>query len=200
MNLAIISVTGNAQGRETATGMERLWDDHLRQFATPQLTVYQPATWKLNTRRRMEQLQRLHIEHVFFVGYSHGQAAIMQMCRMAPRYGIRSIQMALCDPVGRNPLLPRWGWAQMLSARSITPWMRIKIPETVSRVVWCRQFQNRPRAHNLKWNPETTHVEEALEIPVNHSVIQWHRDWFGLALDAVNKWVNPPKAIPIKMT
>ena len=197
MNRAIIPVTGNSQGRETATGMERLWDDDLRQFATPQLTVYQPATWKMNTKRRMEQLQRLHVEHVFFLGYSHGQAAIMEMCRMAPRYGIRTIRMALCDPVGRNPLLPRWWWAQALSARSITPWMSIRIPETVHHVVWCRQFENLPRAHDLKWNPETTRVEEPLVIPVNHSQIQWSGAWRKLATEAVSEWSNPPKAIPV---
>jgi pimeloyl-ACP methyl ester carboxylesterase len=194
---AICSYTGNNQGRETATGLMHLWANYLRPLASPDVTVYQPATWKSNAHRRLEILRMMRVTRIFLIGYSHGQAVCMEMARLAPQYGIKTVRMALCDPVGRNPLLPRWGWAQLLSARSMTPWMSIRIPETVSRVVWVRQHVNLPKAHDLAWNPETTYVADPLVLNCNHSAIQWHEDWFNLVMSDIYNWINPPKAIPV---
>jgi hypothetical protein len=67
---------GFTQARETQTGFEKMWDVVLRKYASPdRCTVYQPETWKINVTRRLEQLQRLEIKHLFIPAYSHGQAA-----------------------------------------------------------------------------------------------------------------------------
>jgi pimeloyl-ACP methyl ester carboxylesterase len=197
---AIIPIMGFTQARETETGFERMWDRVLRKYSDPdKCTVYQPETWKMNVKRRLEQLRRLGIKHIFLVAYSHGQAAAMEIAEKSWEYGIETVDMALLDPVGRNPMLPRWTWAQGLSARSMSPWMSIKIPDTVSRVVWARQYNNLPRAHDLKWDSSYTYVQPALVLNCTHSSIQWHPDWFNLVDNEVNRWLNPPRAIPVSL-
>ena len=189
--------TGNAQGRESATGKMMIYTHHIAKLAGPGLVVYPPDTWKANARRRLEILREMDCQHLFLGGYSHGQVVCMKIAKLAPQYGIKTVRIVLCDPIGRNPMLPRWGWAQLLSARSLTPWMKIRVPETVCRVAWVRQEINRPRAHDLKWNPETTHVADPVTIHANHSAIQWHQEWIDLVMREIDNWINPPKAIPI---
>ena len=189
---------GFTQGRERENGFERLWDTVLRKYASPsECVVYAPETWKIDARRRMQQLQRLEMRHLFIIAYSHGQAAAMAMARMAPRYDIWTVRMCLLDPVGRNPVLPRWAWAQTLSARSITPWMRIKIPPTVSRVAWARQYRNLPRAHDLEWDKRHTYVADPLVLDATHSEAQWHPEWFAMVDREVDNWRNPPQPVII---
>jgi hypothetical protein len=115
-NSAIIPIKGNAQTHFADDGMEHLHWHHLRLLARPDLTVYHPRTWKTNVRNLMLQLQRHDVQHVLFIGYSHGQAAIMKAARMAPDYGIKSIRVVLCDPVWRSRALPRWGWRRLLAS------------------------------------------------------------------------------------
>jgi len=195
---AICPIMGFTQARETQTGFEKMWDVVLRKYASPdRCTVYQPETWKINVTRRLEQLQRLEIKHLFIPAYSHGQAAAMELARRAPDYDILSVRMALLDPVGRNPLLPRTTFFQGLSARSMSPWMKIDIPTTVYRVAWARQYVNLPRAHDLKWDKQRTRVAAPLIINATHSEIQWHPKWFDLVDREVDNWLNPPKAVPL---
>jgi hypothetical protein len=187
---AINPVSGFSQGLETYTGLERFWDENLLSRNATDCIVYPPATWKMTTSRRLEQMQRLGVKSVFFLGYSHGTHPILEMAAKAQRYGIETVHIHLWDPIGRNPLLPRWDWAQLFTARSLTPWMRIHIPETVQRVTWCRQRQDLPRAHDLKWNPRTTQVIDAHELPVGHTNVQWHPDAHRLALEALEHWLS----------
>jgi hypothetical protein len=192
-NNAILPYTGFTQRTESETGMERLWDQHLRKFASPDCIVYAPATWKSNTTRRLQQLERLGIRHVFLIGYSHGQACCIDIARRARQYGILTVQIDLLDAVARNRLLPRWTWAQALSARSLTPWASIRIPESVHRVTRTQQQTNRPRGHKLRWNPETTYVEAPLILPHTHSEIQWSTKWMDKVEAEIVCWLHPPK-------
>ncbi len=200
MNSAIIPIKGNAQTHFADDGMEHLHWHHLRLLARPDLTVYHPRTWKTNVRNLMLQLQRHDVQHVLFIGYSHGQSAIMQAARMAmaPDCGIKSIRVVLCDPVWRSRALPRWGWAQALSVRSLMSHPRIRIPDNVHRVDWVRQQVDYPRAHELvAENPRRTYIAEPTIIPRSHSKIQWSDLWFELAISVAHEFANPPKAIPV---
>jgi pimeloyl-ACP methyl ester carboxylesterase len=195
---AVIPITGFLQGDKEETGFEHACETSWRKLASDTCTVYQPQVWTAKSKPILDQLARWGVKHVFILAYSHGQALAMELAREAPKHGIKTVTMCLCDPVGRNPLLPRWQWAQALSARSLTPFMTIRVPDTVRRVTWCRQYVNLPRAHDLAWNPMTTRREPALVIDCDHSAIQWHHDWMQLAGKELWAWVNPPKAIPVK--
>jgi pimeloyl-ACP methyl ester carboxylesterase len=198
MNSAIIPIKGNAQAHFADDGIEHLHWHHLRLYAREDLTVYHPRTWKTNVRNLLLQLQRHDVQHVLFIGYSHGQAAIMQAARLAPAYGIKTIRVVLCDPVWRSTWLPRIGWMQALSVRSLMSHPEIKIPATIHGVDWCRQYVDFPRAHDLvAENPRRTRIGEAVIIPRSHSKIQWSDLWFELATTAAHEFAHPPKAIPI---
>jgi hypothetical protein len=190
MNLAINIITGFTQGHEEMTGPEQWWATDARQFAGPRCTVYQPATWKMTVTRRLEQLQRLKVRHLFLVAYSHGQQAALQIAERARQFGIHTVDLALWDPVGRSAHLPRWTLAQLFTARSLTDWHNIPIPETVSSVVWARQHTDRPRGHELHWNPAKTDVRPAVIVPVGHTELQWHPAVHRMTTDAVTKWHN----------
>jgi len=197
-NSAIIPIKGNAQVMSADDGMEHLHWEYLRPLARPDLTVYHPRTWKTKVKPLLLQLQRHDVQHVLFIGYSHGQAAIMEAARLAPAYGIKTIRVALCDPVWRSTLLPRIGWMQALSVRSLMTHPRIRIPDTIHRVDWCRQYVDFPRAHELvEEDPRKTRIGLPLILPHTHSRIQWAAPWFELVMDAANNFAKPPKAIPV---
>lgn len=198
MNRAIIPIKGNAQKHFADDGMEYLHWQHLRPLARPDLTVYHPRTWKTKIKSLLLQLQRHDVQHVLFIGFSHGQAAIMEAARLAPEYDIKTIRVVLCDPVWRSTWLPRVSWMQALSVRSLMSHPRIRIPDTIHRVDWCRQYVDFPRAHELVADdPSKTIIGEPLVLPYSHSRIQWAEPWIELAMDAANNFANPPKAIPV---
>lgn len=183
-----IPITGFRQRQRAQSGFDRAWETSWRKRASATCTVYQPIVWTTPAKPILEQLERWEAKHLFLWAFSHGQALAMELARLAPKYGIKSIRMALCDPVGRNPILPRWDWIQALSARSMTPWMRIRIPAAVERVAWARQRENRPMAHDLVWS-DGTDVLPAIEIPVTHSEIQWAGSWMRLADSELDFWL-----------
>jgi hypothetical protein len=191
---AIASFQGNAQGQDRDTGMDRLHWSVLRKLAGPELTVYHPRTWRASTKPLLEQWARHKIRHVALIGYSHGQAPVMEIARNAWEYGVDTINIWLCDPVWRNPCLPRWRVAQALSVRSLFSGMKIRVPDTVSRVEWCRQKVDLPKGHDLVADDKTaTHIATPLWVDAKHTQIQWHQDWFSLVESGIDWWLNPRK-------
>lgn len=194
----VIPIQGNAQALHSETGLERLFYAHIRQHASPTVTTYHPRTWKTNVTRLLEQLQRARTRHLFLIGYSHGQSACMEIARRAPSYDIATINMALCDPVWRSPFLPRHTWAQFLAIRSVITCPKIIVPDTVSRVVWCRQKEDWPRGHNLVAQDKTqTYIAPATIIPERHTRIQWAGAWFRMVDEEITRWLAPLKATPV---
>jgi hypothetical protein len=196
---AIYPVLGFRQGHDEEVGMEELHFKHLRKLANPELTVYHPREWTEDAGNILAQFQRNGIDELLLIAYSHGQALACEISRLAPRYNIKTIRMVLCDPVFRSRILPRSNWFQIFSVRSIFTTPKIKIPATVHRVDWVRQFLDKPQAHELiAEDPKKTLIAPPIVLAHRHTRIQWADRWFDLVIDVALEFANaPPKAIPV---
>jgi hypothetical protein len=176
---AILMFSGFQESEASQSGFERGFFNVVRKFASDEVTVYHPRTWKTNVTNLLRQLYENGIAEVAIISYSHGQSPAMEFGRLSPRYGMTSIWLA-CDPIYRPTWLPRSTWAQIFAFRAVIGNPVIKVPASVKEVWSVRQTVQKPCGHELvAADPAATKIHPAIVVNYGHTRIDespafWH--------------------------
>jgi hypothetical protein len=195
---AIISFTGFRQDESARSGFE---DGYFREIASLQNSstiTFAPRTWTTNIKHLADQLKRQGVERIALVSYSHGQAAATAFSRYAYEIGLDVDLWLACDPVYRPTWLPRATWTQPLAFRALLKKGKIKVPQWIMRTVYIRQERDKPCGHTLV--PTSGHqVVELAGVyhTYGHCEIDEAPEWWAIVKEELDRWANPPKAIPI---
>lgn len=186
---AIIPFMGFTENRGYPSGMEDLWFNVLRRYASEWLTVYHPQKWNVKPDEILSQMRRLRITDVMCVGYSWGAGVgVQQFADKARMYGISIPFACLCDPVYRSRLLPVW---LPINPLSLTRHPKIEIPTSINEVYWVKQSQNLPAGHDLvAKNPTITTIHPPETLPVGHGMIDEHPRWKELVGSIVEEFLT----------
>jgi hypothetical protein len=177
---AILMFSGFQESEASQSGFERGFFNVVRKFARDEVTVYHPRTWKTNVINLLRQLYENGITEIAIVSYSHGQAAAMDLARLAPRYGVTISCWLACDPIYRPAWLPRSTWAQVFSFRAVLGSPKIEVPPAVREVWSVRQTVQKPCGHELvAADPSATKIHPAIVVNYGHTRIDespafWH--------------------------
>jgi hypothetical protein len=194
---AIIMASGFQQSEKRANAFEDMFFDDIRLLAGDEVTTYHPRTWTMNVHALASQLQRRRIKHVAALSFSHGQAAITAMGRIARQYGFLIDVWCACDPIYRPTWAPRNLLGQLLSVRAVVGNPKIWVPDTIRRVTYVRQKINKPAGHKLEArNPYLTYVEKPQTLPYSHYAIAHSDEWREMVMRELTHWLHPPKAEP----
>lgn len=190
---AIVVFQGFTESEASATGTEDLYFDVVRQFASKNVTTYQPRTWKTDLDNLIRQLVRQRIHDVVVIGYSWGAGYTSQkFAKMAPEFGIKIPLMLLCDPVYRPTWMPAWMGANPFCFQSIIPASRqIIVPPSVRRVCGVRQKLTIPHGHEITHETPATKIEPFRVIPYSHTTIDSCNEWFSLVHNELEFLLNP---------
>jgi pimeloyl-ACP methyl ester carboxylesterase len=193
---AVVSFQGHLQTGQNQSGMEDLFFDVVRHFASDTITTLHPRRWNSDIDALLDMLTRQRIHEVVLIGYSWGAGyACMRFARMAPEWGIDIPLALLCDPVFRPLWMPRWMPANPFNFRSVTKSTRITVPRTVRRVAWVRQEVSLPAGHMLEKEAQLCQfIEPPLVLPYSHTDIDEAPEWFALVRRELERWADPPKA------
>jgi hypothetical protein len=178
---AIIMFGGFQESEVRQSGFEKGFFSTVRPFASGEITVYHPRTWKTNIKNLLRQLYENGISKVAIITYSHGQAAAMDLARQADKYGVSIELLMCCDPIYRPAWLPRWTLAQAVSFRSIIGSPTIKVPDTVRRVHYVIQDITLPKGHRMVAEDKAlTNIYAPIKIPLPHVRIDESPTWWSL--------------------
>jgi len=188
---AIIMFSGFQESEERQSGFEKGFFSTVRPFASSDVTVYHPRTWKTNVRNMLRQLYENGISEVAVICYSHGQAAACDFARMAPKYGVTIRLLLACDPVYRPSWLPRWTIAQFFAFRAILGSPKIKVPPSVKEVHYVYQTIDSPNGDPMvAENPDETKIAAPVEIRLPHTRIDESPIWWGIVKIQLQQFVN----------
>ncbi len=168
-----ILISGFLQATGEPTGLQRLWL-RLGRLRDPSTCVLlQP--WDADVANLAELIWLCRPAEkspaVKIYGYSWGGSTAVRLARQLKKRGIAIRWMVLCDAVHR----PRW-WP--LRWMALLPWMRIRIPDNVEEVWWCRQYENLPRGHGVVADdPGKTAVAGPLVATNEHSYMDELREF-----------------------
>jgi len=195
---AILTFTGFRESEDSRNGFEDGYFRVVRNFASKEITTYQPRTWTTDIKNVAEQLRRQHVTSVAVLSYSHGQAAATAFARYGYEIGLDIDLWIACDPVYRPTWLPRWNALQPVAFRAMLKRGKIKVPKGINRAVYIRQEKDRPCGHDLVPTSSTQTVELAgVYHSYGHSQIDESPEFWNLVKEELTAWANPPKAIPI---
>ena len=195
---AILTFTGFRESESDRNGFEDGYFRVVRNFASKEITTYQPRTWTTKVDVLANQLRRQGIKSVAIITYSHGQAAATAFARYGYEIGLDIDLWIACDPVYRPTWLPRWNTMQPLAFRAMLKKGKIKIPKGIKRTVYVRQERDRPNGHDLvACHPDQTVELAGVFHSYGHSEIDEAPEFWKLVKDELSIWSNPPKAIPL---
>lgn len=190
---AIVSFLGFTEESARSNGGAILYRDVIRRFSGPDCLTVLPLPWTADVKDLAAQLHIQGVKECAIHSYSHGQAAAVDFSRACQRLGIRVPLWLACDPVYRPPWLPRVNVAQPAAFRALFPGMAaIRVPAHIGRVVWCRQYHDIPRGHDLRAaNHRKTIIEPAHILPYRHRDIDDSREWHQIVREELDQWKNP---------
>ncbi len=169
VNNWVICFTGALQHEGNDVGVVRLWNELRTKHSSPDTCILL-YSWDHSVDHlaelmwRLVQLDSLHA-NILVVGYSWGGMTAVNLCRALDRRGDLMVRdLVLCDAVYRHRY--RFGYW-----RSLASWFTIKIPSNVCRVRWFRQYENRPRGHNLKAKSIATDIQNPVTLNVKHNMM-----------------------------
>lgn len=196
---AILLFTGFRESDSDRSGFEDGYFRHVRTLANKEITTYHPQDWTANVKHIADQLRRQGVRSVAVLSYSHGQAATTAFARYAYEIGLDVDLWLACDPVYRPTWLPRSNFTQPLAFRAMLKKGRIKVPKGIRRAVYIRQERDRPCGHDLvAASPNQTVELAGVYHTYGHSEIDESPEWWNIVKDELERWVNPPKALPIE--
>jgi hypothetical protein len=141
---------------------------------------------------------RPRVNHIAIVSYSHGQAAATAFARLAYSYGLRIDLWLACDPVYRPTWAPRNLLGQLLSFRALIGDPKIRVPQSIRRVVLTQQVLTKPSGHTLiADNPSITKISKPIILPYSHTAIDSAPEWFEIVFGELKYWIKPPQAEPV---
>ena len=161
-----IPITGFTQHAGAANGFDRLWNT-LRPLSSGTTAVVTPQRWRANFDHLADFIDRHSIRptinvYAYSWGCGHG---FIQLAKHLKKRGLQIKHAVLCDPVYHSWLRP---WRALICSPAI------KIPSNVTRVSWFRQYQDKPRATELKAaDPRKTHIEPPVILQRAHA---WMED------------------------
>ena len=138
-----ILITGFMQKVGRPTGMGKLWLA-MRPLSAPETSV-QIFPWNADWEdvadfiRMMSQPRPTINIDAYSWGVGNG---FLKLSGALGRRGLEVTHANLCDGV-YHPSLKTFAWL------ALTPWPKIKVPPNVRRVTWFRQFQDKPRGHDV---------------------------------------------------
>jgi hypothetical protein len=178
---AILMFGGFQESEARQSGFEKGFFNVVRPFANGEITVYHPRTWKTNVRNILRQLYENGISEVAVITYSHGQAAAMDLAKLAPQFGVTVNLLLCCDPIYRPAWAPREIWAQVFAWRAMIGNPVIKIPPSVNQVHYVIQDITKPSGHRMEaQDPEATHVHTPIKISLPHVLIDESPKWWEM--------------------
>jgi hypothetical protein len=192
---AIITFTGFRESEHSRNGFEDGYFRVVRNFASKEITTYQPRTWTTKIEQLADQLRRQNVTSVAILTYSHGQAAATAFARYAYEIGLDVDLWIACDPVYRPTWLPRSTMFQPFAFRAMLKKGTIKVPKGIRRAVYIRQERDRPCGHDLvASNPDQTVELKGAYHSYGHSQIDESSEYWNLVREELTAWANPPKA------
>jgi len=156
-----VVISGYMQTRGQNCGLSKLWRELYHRHSSKQVLVVR-AAWDDSMGDLAEMVWRETMApQVAVYAYSWGGPTAMNLARQLGFRGIGVDIMVLSDPVYRN-LWKLW--------RVFFRWPKIKVPPSVTRVRWFRQYDTWPFGHELvPENPEATDIRDAVRLYCSHA-------------------------------